>query len=110
VNGIYHFTTCLPTPVECSDIEPPAPVTPTVYEWNPAFTYPLLMSSLTLAGQTSNPNVTVTNDTQLAAALTSAVDGYSFSVVGSNIVYTGYNEIGGLLNGTITIDFEPQTT
>lgn len=110
VNGIYHFLTCLPVPVECSDVEPVPPATPTIYNWNPSFAYPLLMSSLTLAGQSNNPNVTVTTDAELAAALTNAISGYSFSVSGSNITYTGYSEIGGTLNGTINIDFEPATT
>lgn len=111
VNGLYHFTTCLPTPVECSDVTPEPPVTPTLFEWTPDVDYPLYISQLTFAGQNSNPNVTVDNINELAAALTSAVDGYTFSVSGTEIQYTGFSEKGGSMNaGTITIDFSPATT
>lgn len=111
VNGIYHFTTCLNPEPECPDVTPPTPVVASTYEWTPDLEFPLLLSNLTLAGQTSQPNVTVANLTQLAAALTQAVDGYSFTVSGSDIVYTGFHAISGSANsGTVTIEFEAATT
>lgn len=111
VNGIYHFTTCLPAAIECPTPVEPVIVTPTVYEFTPGGTYPKYIGDLTLGGQSSTPNVTVANITQYAAALTAAMDGYNFTVSGSDIVYTGYNPISGTANnGTIVIEFEAATT
>lgn len=111
VNGLFHFTTCLPTPVECPDVPPPTPVTPTQYEWTPGDIFPKYVGQLNLAGQISNPNATVTNVTELAALLTSAIDGYTFSVSGSDIVYTGYSALSGSINnGEVEIEFIVATT
>jgi len=111
VNGIFHFTTCLPAETVCPTPEEPVIVTPSVFEFTPTGTYPKYIGDLTLGGQSSEPKVTVANIAQYAAALTAAMDGYNFTVSGSDIVYTGYNPISGTANdGTIVIEFEAATT
>lgn len=111
VNGIFHFTTCLAPEPDCGQITPPTPPTPNTYEWTPGNIFPLFVGELTLAGQTSAPSVTVTNLAELVAMLNDSVQGYQFSVDGSNIVYTGYKAISGSANGgTLTIEFEEETT
>lgn len=110
VNGLYHFTTCLPVTEECDNVTPPAPASPTLYEWTPDLDFPLYIGELVFAGQTSNPNATVTTLAELAALMTAQVDGYTFAVSGSDITYSGYSEKGGTINGTIDIDFAPATT
>lgn len=110
VNGLYHFTTCFPVTEECDNVTPPAPASPTLYEWTPDIDFPLYIGELVFAGQTSNPNATVTTLAELAALMTAQVDGYTFAVAGSDITYSGYSEKGGTINGTIDIDFAPATT
>lgn len=111
VNGIFHFTTCISAPVECPDVTPPTPVVASTYEWTPGDVLPLYIGDLTLAGQSSVPAATAATLAELAAILNDSVDGYTFSVSGSEIVYTGYFGISGTANdGNIVIEFEAATT
>lgn len=108
-NGITHWRSCPQIQVQCpagSPIESPAAAT--VYNWNPSFTYPLLVSQMTIGGVSTNPNVTITNDTDLVAMMN---DNYQpgspiFTLVGANVTYSGYTALsGGLNNDTVTITF-----
>lgn len=111
LNGIFHFTTCLPTPVECSDVTPPAPITASTYEWTPGGIFPEYFGDITLGGQTTAINATAANITEMAALLNANIAGYTFSVSGSDIVYTGFSAISGSANGgTIEIEFTKATT
>lgn len=111
VTGIFHFTTCLPQAVDCGTPEPVTPVTPSLYEWDPTFAYPKYVGELTLAGQKTMPNVSVANDTELVALLNSSINGYSFSLAGTDVRYTGYSGISGdLNNGEVAISFGVATT
>jgi hypothetical protein len=111
VNGIYHFTTCLPVTEECDNVTPPAPVSPTLYEWTPGSIFPLYVGKLEFAGATYMPNASgIDNVTELAALMNATIDGYVFTVAGSDITYSGYSEKEGQINDSITIDFEPATT
>jgi hypothetical protein len=111
VNGIFHFTTCIPAPVECPDVTPPTPLAQTVFEWTPSAEDLTYIGKITLGGVDSEINATVANVTELAAALNANFAKYKFTAVGSDIQYTGYSAISGSANGgTITIEFAPATT
>lgn len=108
-NGLTHWRTCPQIQVQCpsgSPIESPAAAT--AYNWNPSFSYPLLVSEMTINGVTTHPNVAIANDTELVAMMN---DNYSpgnpiFSLDGANVTYDGYSAYTGQLNdGTITITF-----
>lgn len=111
VNGIFHFTTCLPVPVACPEVTPPTPPTPSVFEWTPDLDYPVFIGDITLGSQTTSINATVSNITQLVALLNANITGYQFSVSSSDVVYTGFDGLVGSANGgTIEIEFTPATT
>lgn len=110
VNGIFHFTTCLPGAITCPDPgQAPTPTAKT-YEWTPDVgLYPLFVNDLTLAGQSTEPNATAADIDELVAILNDNVEGYTFIkdvATGTKIQYTGYSAISGTANaGTLEIAF-----
>lgn len=112
VTGVFAFETCKPAEITCPTPAVPTPVTPSLFEWTPDLDYPTFIADVTLGGVSTQVNTSVANNTQLVAALNSAFAGrYSFSLVGSDIRYTGYGAISGSANnGTIEIEFQIATT
>ena len=108
VNSVFHFTTCAPTQFEC-----PAGGTPITggtsdtYEWdtNGEVTFPLYINKLELAGQTSYPNTTVADVTELKDLMNDNVTGYVFGVDTTKVNYTGYSELTGQINDATDISF-----
>lgn len=101
VNGIMIYRTCPVVVPACPEGTALSPAVPTsTFSYDPNFTYPLLVSQLTLSGQASYPNVTVANDTELVALFNSSISGVTFSLSGANIQYTGWSAIAGNINGT----------
>jgi len=108
VNGIFHFTTCPAVQYTCPDGgTPSAPASSHTYEWNTsgAVTFPLYIHKLELGGQTTHPDVTVANITELKNLYNDSVNGYVFAVSGTKITYTGYGTMGGKINDTTNVSF-----
>ncbi|RYE25457.1 MAG: hypothetical protein EOP51_04020 [Sphingobacteriales bacterium] len=108
VNGIYHFTTCAPVQYECpGGGDPLEPVDSHTYDWdtNSVITYPLYVTKLKLAGQTSYPGVTVANITELKNLFNDSVNGYVFSTTGTKLRYTGYSTLSGQINDATNVSF-----
>lgn len=107
VNGIFLYKTCPVVVPVCPSGDTPSPAaTAATYNWNPSFSYPLLISDITIGGIKSEPNVNVANDTDLTAALNDAYGLPIFSLSGANIKYTGYSAITGNINaGNVVITF-----
>ncbi len=107
VNGIFHFTTCAPLQFECPSGTPISGGTIAEYAWDlTGFTYPVFVNKLELAGQTSYPDVTVANATELNDLLNDSVNGYVFTTDGGTITYNGYSGTTGQINDAIAITFE----
>lgn len=104
-NGIYHWTTCAQTIETCPDGSPIEPASTDTFDLQTSgFTFPMFIHKLQVAGQTTEPNVTVANVTELTALLNAEIQGYTFSVVSSTkIRYTGYSAIAGAINDTLTL-------
>lgn len=107
VNGIFHFTTCAPVQYTCPAGTPISGGTSSTYEWdtNGVITYPLYINKLELAGQTSYPDTTVANITELKDLFNDSVSGYVFDVDTTNITYTGYSGVSGRINDATDISF-----
>ena len=107
VTGVFHYTTCAPLEYTCPSGTPATPGTSDTFDWETdgVVTYPLYVNKLELAGQTDFPDVSVTNITELKNLLNESITGYSFSVTGTMIRYTGYSAISGQLNDTTNISF-----
>ena len=108
VNGLFHFTTCAPVVFECPEggtaLTGGASDT---YEWDTdgEVTFPLYVSKLELAGQTSYPDATVANITELKDLFNANVTGYVFGISTTKITYTGYSELTGQINDATDISF-----
>jgi hypothetical protein len=108
VNGIFHFTTCAPVVYECPEGgTPETPAASDTFEWDTdtVIAYPLYVHQFDLAGQTTYPNVTVANITELKNLFNDSVNGYSFTVSGTKLQYTGYSALSGHLNDTTNVSF-----
>lgn len=107
VNGLMRWSTCPQVIADCPSGTTPSPaVTPSTYSWTPGSIYNIYVASSLIGGVENQPNVLVTNITELAAMMNDAYGQIGlFSVSGSNIVYTGYTALTGNLNGTVTITF-----
>ncbi|OSZ79109.1 hypothetical protein CAP35_12910 [Chitinophagaceae bacterium IBVUCB1] len=108
MNGIFHFTTCPAVQYTCPEEgTPQLPAASDTYEWNTtgAVTYPLYVHKLELGGQTTHPDVTVANITELKNLFNDSVNGYVFSVSGTKLTYTGYSALGGEINDTTNVSF-----
>lgn len=108
MNGIFHFTTCPAVQYTCpTSGTPETPAASDTYEWDTTgnVTYPLYVHKLELGGQTSHPDVTVANITELKNLFNDSVNGYVFSVSGTKLTYTGYSTLGGEINDTTNVSF-----
>lgn len=104
VNGIFHFTTCAPTITECPTGSPVVPASASNFDLETSTIFgspacPIFVASLTVGNQTTQPNATVENVTELAAMLNEHINGYTFTVVGTEIRYNGYSAVTGNING-----------
>lgn len=107
VNGIFHFTTCAPVEYECPAGTSVSTPSTSTYEWDTTgeVTFPLYVNKLELAGQTSYPNTTVADVTELKDLFNDNVTGYVFSVDTTKITYTGYSVLAGQINDATDISF-----
>lgn len=107
VNGIYHFTTCLPAAIECPTPASPVSVPSATFTWDtsPEVAYPLFVHKLEAAGITTYPDVTVANTAELRTLMTANIPGYVFGGAGTNVTYNGYTEIAGQINDSINMSF-----
>lgn len=107
VNGIFHFTTCAPVEYECPAGTPISSPSSDTYEWDTTgeVTFPLYVNKLELAGQTSYPDTTVANVTELKDLFNDNVTGYVFGVDTTKITYTGYSTLAGQINDATDISF-----
>lgn len=100
VNGIFHFTTCAPVAVECPTGSPITPASATNHDADASsVSYPLFVHELQVGNQTTQPNTTVANLTELVALMNAEIAGYTFSVSTTNIRYSGYSAVAGSING-----------
>jgi hypothetical protein len=108
VTGLFHFTTCAPVQYECpTGGTPETAAVSHTYDWDTAtdITFPLYVHELDVAGQTTYPNVTVANITELKDLFNDSVNGYVFSVTGTKLRYTGYAAISGHVNDSTNVSF-----
>lgn len=102
VNGIYHYSTCAEVQAACETgtayPTPGSPATAQTYSANPTISYPFLLSELNVAGYQTTPNVTITDDADLVAALNDGSQ-FTFTLSGSNIQYSGFYAITANVNG-----------
>ncbi len=107
VNGLFHFTTCAPVVYTCPSGTPEEPADSDVFEWNTtgSITYPLYVHELTLGAQTSHPNTSVANITELKNLINGNITGYTFSVSSTKLQYTGYSALTGHINDTTNVSF-----
>ncbi len=108
VTGLFHFTTCAPVQYECpTGGTPETPAVSHTYDWDTDtdIDFPLYVHELDVAGQTTYPNVTVANITQLKDLFNDSVNGYVFSVTGTKLRYTGYAAISGHVNDSTNVSF-----
>ncbi|MBS1771524.1 MAG: hypothetical protein JST82_01600 [Bacteroidetes bacterium] len=108
VNGVCHFTTCAPVQFTCPEGGTPITgATSHTYQWdtNGIVSYPLYVYELDLGGQTSHPDATVANITELKDLMNANVTGYTFGISGTKLNYTGYSGLGGHVNDTTNISF-----
>lgn len=108
INGIMAYHTCPIVLPACPTGDAPSPAIPTqTFDWDTsALTFPLLVSNITVGDFTNYPNLEVANRTALAQLMGASYNGqYIFSVVGTDIRYTGYTAITGAINNDITITF-----
>jgi hypothetical protein len=104
VNGIFHFTTCAPTITECPTGSPVTPASTSTFDLETSTIFgspavPVYVGSLTVGNITTQPNATVANATEFTAMLNAEIPGYTFSLVGTEIRYTGYSAVTGNING-----------
>jgi hypothetical protein len=101
LNGIMHFTTCAPAPVDCPvDGQPSGTLTTAkTYQYDPGFTYPLIVNEFTLDGHTFRPKVTLASDADLLAMFNQFGNG-GFTLNGANVQYSGYSARSGVINAT----------
>lgn len=108
-NGITIWRTCPQIEIACPAGSPIAsPAAATTYNWNPSFTYPQTFYQATIGGVTATfpDGVTVANDTEFVAFLNDVMGSTVFTLVGSNVRYTGYSAYSVSLNdGAITGTF-----
>lgn len=106
VNGIYHFTSCLPPAIECPT--PASPISPTqstfTYDAS-GLTFPLYVNKIELGGITDFPAATVANVAELRTLFNNTLPNYSFAGAGNNVTYSGFSAIGGQINDAINITF-----
>lgn len=109
VNGIMHYRTCPPVLAPCPTGDAiPSPAAARIRAWNPSFTYPLNIYESTIGGVTVTHDtpVAVTTDTDLVAYMNDNYGANIFSLSGSQIIYTGYTNLGVSLNdGAVTGTF-----
>lgn len=108
INGIFQYLTCPTVLPACPTGDEPSPnPVATTYAWTPGDILPLLISDITINGQTNYPNQQTTTLAQLATLLGAAYGGdYIFTVNGSDIEYTGFKALtGSMNNGAVTITF-----
>lgn len=104
VNGITEFLSCLPAAVECPTPDPGTPPASDTFDLDLTdFTLPMFVNKLTVAGQTSYPNITVASNAEFVAMLNANVNGYNFTLSTTNARYTGYTAIGGEINDTTAL-------
>ncbi len=103
VNGILHWVGCDPVELPCPTGTVVTPPSTAVFSWAPG-TFPKAINRLELAGHVFNPNTNVANIAELATLMSGLGIG-TFTVSGSNIVYTGYSAITGEINDTTAITF-----
>jgi hypothetical protein len=101
VNGIFHFTTCAPTITECPTGSPVTPASSDTFDAPTGdIDFPLYIGELQVGNQTTQPNASgIDNITELVALMNAEIAGYTFSVSGTDIRYTGYKAITGSING-----------
>lgn len=109
VNGIMRWTTCPQVLAPCpTGVTPSLPAAQSTFSWTPGSIYPLAVSSTLIGGVANQQNepILVTNITELTAVMNDAygVPGL-FTVSGSAIRYTGWTELDGNINGTVTVNF-----
>lgn len=109
VNGIMVYRTCPELEIPCptgTPVTPPA--APTARNWNPTFTYPKPIYAVNIGGKdvTYTEPVTLTSDADTVALLNNSYGAPVFTLVGSDIRYTGYTNLSGNLNnGEIAATF-----
>lgn len=109
VNGIFHFTTCAPTITECPTGSPVTPASASNWDLETSDIFgspavPVYVGSLTVGNITTQPNATVANATELTAMLNAEIPGYTFTLVGTEIRYSGYSAVTGNINGGAAAD------
>lgn len=110
LNGIMKWRTCPPIAIDCPTGTPvtPAPAA-TEYSWTPTLSAIPTISTISIGGvsYTSNTPIQITTLADLAAALNEAYSPgtTTFTVSGTDIVYTGYTALGGTLNNSVTVTF-----
>lgn len=106
VNGIFHFTTCAPVMVDCPTGSPITPASAGNFDAlvTGNVDFPLFVHELSVANQTTQPNVTVANITELNTLMNAEINGYTFTVAGADIRYNGYSAVSGTINGGASAD------
>lgn len=103
VNGIFHFTTCPQVRTTCPEGSVIAPADSATFavDTNGELTFPDYIHTLTIAGLETHPNANAANLAALVVMMNAnAPTGYTFTVVGTEIRYTGYAAITAVVNGT----------
>ncbi|WP_346318181.1 hypothetical protein [Chitinophaga sp. YIM B06452] len=101
LNGIMHFTTCAPKPVDCTGQGAPSGGTIAAkdYEYDPGFVYPLIVNDFTINGNTFRPLTTLASDADMVAMF-NQFGGGGFTLTAGKITYSGYSAIAGKINVT----------
>lgn len=108
VNGIFHWTTCVPLVETCSAGSPlPANTASTFsFDTNGNISFPYIVQTLNIAGIEVKPNQSVANlDALIALMNNSAPAPLVFTKSGTEIRYSGFAGITVTLNGSDELAF-----
>lgn len=110
LNSIFHFTTCLEQETPCGNTPYPSPAVPVVKSGNASgLSFPLVLQSVVLAGQTiydiPNTPLSLANMAALVSFLNDEQGMITFSNVTTTLHYTGNTNVSLVINGTSTINF-----
>lgn len=110
VNGLMHFTTCVPLVNTCQAGSPVVPASADTFEsdTNGVVTFPTVVTQVEVGGITYIPATSeqsIANITALRNLLNSIQATYVFAISGTKLTYSGYAGITVQLNNTTNLVF-----